>query len=204
MLTDRQLAAAFEMEREQGGVEFKAAGPRTNRLLVAKVIRAMLAMSNRRDGGYVIIGFEDNGGRIKPVGVSEEDIASWTYDALADAVSRYAEPSVAFDLSIVALKGLNFVVIEVGEFTEVPILCRRDHNDERGRLVLREGACYVRPRRKPETMEVATYADMRDLVDLAVEKGVRRFLATTARVGLRAEPWDTAEQDYHKQSEDFS
>ena len=75
------------------------------------------------------------------------------------------------------------MVIQVEEFADVPVLCKRDYPD-----VLRAGACYVRPRRKPETTDIPTYADMRDLLDLAIEKGVRRLLAQAQRAGLFVPP----------------
>ena len=75
------------------------------------------------------------------------------------------------------------MVIHVEEFADVPVLCKRAYDD-----VLRDGACYVRPRRKPETTDIPTYADMRDLLDLAIEKGVRRLLAQAQRAGLAVPP----------------
>jgi len=81
----------------------------------------------------------------------------------------------------------------VEEFSDVPVLCKRDYDD-----LLRAGACYVRPRRKPETTEIPTQADMRDLLDLATEKGVTRFLERAKGVGLFISPTietSTSDQD---------
>ena len=44
------------------------------------------------------------------------------------------------------------------------------------------------PRRKPETTEIPTYADMRDLLDLATQKAVSRLLAHAQRTGLAVPP----------------
>ncbi len=51
-------------------------------------------------------------------------------------------------------------------------------------IILREGARYVRRRGKPETSEIPTQSEMRELLDLAIEKGVRRFIARARAVGL--------------------
>ena len=67
----------------------------------------------------------------------------------------------------------------VEEFSDIPVLCKRSYDN-----VLRDGACYVRTRRKPETSEIPTQADMRDLLDLAIDKGVSKFLNRAQRVGL--------------------
>ena len=67
----------------------------------------------------------------------------------------------------------------MAEFDDIPVLCKRAYGN-----VLRDGACYVRPRRKPETSEIPTQADMRDLLDLATEKEVRKYLERAQRLGL--------------------
>jgi predicted HTH transcriptional regulator len=202
MLTDEQLSEALAVGREQSAIEFKGPGARSDRRLVAQVIRAMLAMSNRRYGGHVIVGVVDDGRRLDPIGVSSDDVLTWTFDTLADVVARFAEPSIAFDLRIARVDNRELVVIEVMEFDEVPTICRRDFNDK-NKLLLREGACYVRPRRKPETVEVATYADMRDLIELASEKNVRRFMSTAQRAGLRVSSQQADREAYDQQSQEF-
>lgn len=58
--------------------------------------------------------------------------------------------------------------------------------------MLRKGACYVRPRRKPETTEIPTQEDMRDLLDLAAEKRLRKNLERVSRAGGVIIPFQTA------------
>jgi predicted HTH transcriptional regulator len=202
MLTDQQLAEAMAFGREQSAIEFKSPGPRSSRRLLAQVIRAMLGMSNRRDGGYVVIGVRDNGKQLFPDGLDASDLPTWAYDHLADSVASHVDPSIQFDVRVARLDVRDFVIVHVSEFAEVPILCRRGYSDGK-ETVLREGACYIRPRRKPETMEVGTYADMRDLLDLASEKLARRFLATAGRTGLRPAQRRNDRAAFDRQIEDF-
>ena len=61
----------------------------------------------------------------------------------------------------------------------LPVLCKRAYQE-----VLRSGACYVRSRRKPETSELLTQADMRDLLELATYKRLQAWLALFQRLGL--------------------
>jgi len=152
----------------------------------------MLAMANHRDGGVVVVGVEEEAsGALCPVGVSKDDLATWKHDHLADAAATHTDPPLQFDLQVCPLDGLDFLVIEVKEFSDTPVLCKK-HRTYAGQVVLREGACYIRPRRKPESVEVCTYADMRDLLDLATEKALRRFLRTahSAGIGVDAAPTD--------------
>jgi predicted HTH transcriptional regulator len=171
------------LAHEIRGLEFKGPGRSTDRRLFAQVVKAVLGMANRRDGGRVVVGVEDLGDSLHPVGLDVTQLATWNYDDVADRIATYADPSVAFDLEVTEYNGRSYVVIQVEEFADVPVLCKRAYDD-----VLRDGACYVRPRRKPETTDIPTYADMRDLLDLAVEKGVRRLLAQVQRVGLTVPP----------------
>jgi len=189
--------------REQHGVEFKRGGSRkTDKRLLAKVIRAVLSMANRRDGGRVIVGVaEDNVGNLISNGILEEDLQSWKHDNLADSVAEYADPSVSFETEIFVFEGKNFLLIEVDEFEDIPVICKKDFEN-----VLRSGACYVRARRKPETVEIPTQADMRDLLDLAIDKGVRKFVSRAERSGLKLFSEQVAPPDeklFNKQLEDF-
>ena len=178
-MTDQEFAQILELEHEASGIEFKGPGRRDNRQLFAQVVRAVLGMANRRDGGKVIIGVEDNGGVLTPVGLIEDDLMTWRYDDIADGIATYADPSVSFDLEVNEYNGNQYVVLEIDEFADIPVLCKRDYQG-----VLRNGACYMRSRRKPETAELPTQEDMRDLLELATEKKLRERLAQLERVGL--------------------
>ena len=180
---DEDFIKIMGLGQELNGVEFKSPGPMSNRRLVMQVIKAILGMSNRRDGGKIIIGVGDNQGVLNPIGLTPLELSEWTPDAVADQVANYADPNATFTLEKREYEGNSYVVLAVEEFSDVPVLCKRDYGD-----VLRAGACYVRPRRKPETTEIPTQADMRDLLDLAIEKGVTRFLERARRVGLFISP----------------
>lgn len=178
-MTEEQFAELIAFGREQPGVEFKGPGVRTDKHFLAKVIRAVIGMANRRDGGLVVVGVEERGGRLEPTGLSAEQLSTWAYDHFADKVATYADPNVSFDLETVVFGGNNFLAIHVREFDEIPVLCKKDYPD-----VLRDGACYVRTRRKPETAEARSHVDMRELLDLATEKSLRKFLRRAHAVGI--------------------
>ena len=160
-MTDEEFARIVELGHELSGVEVKSPGPISNRRLVAQVIKAVLGMCNRRDGGIVIVGVEDNQGVLNPVGLAESEIAGWNFDAVADQVARYADPSASFTLDIKQHEGSAYVVLEVEEFVDIPVLCKRSYGD-----VLRDGAYYVRTRRKPETSEIPTQAEMPEICSI--------------------------------------
>lgn len=178
-MTSTELAELVAVGYERRGVEFKPGGRRTDAHLFARVVRSILGMANRRDGGLVVVGVsEDQAGRLSITGVPQSDLGSWIYDDIKAGLAPYADPYVSLDVETVAVDSMSVVVITVHEFEEFPVLCRRDYQN-----ILRDGACYVRPFRKPETSEIPTSADMRELLDLAVTKSTRRFIQRMAAAG---------------------
>ena len=142
-------------------------------------------MSNRRDGGLVILGVDDK--TLDAVGLNDKDLATWSnYDVLSASVNQYTNPSVSFDLDPPLIyKSKNIIIIQVREFDEIPILCSQDYGvPSKNAPTLRRGACYVRSRNKPETAEIPSQEEMRELLELAVDKGVRRFITRAQKAGL--------------------
>ena len=182
-MTEREFEDILALGHERRGTEFKGPGPRTDKSFFARVARAALGMANRQDGGLIIIGVEDKSGAIKPVGLNATDLATWNHDEVSTSLAAYADPSVNFDRQVLDYKGNNYVILKVHEFEEIPVLCRQDYikGDD---VILRKGACYVRSRHKPETSEIPSQEDMRDLLDLATDKGVRKFVARAVKSGL--------------------
>jgi predicted HTH transcriptional regulator len=182
-LSSEDIRALIAFGREQSGVEFKSAGDRSDPALRGRVIRGMLAMANRRDGGTVIVGVREEPTGLRLDGLDAMQITSWKHDSLSDTVAEYADPRIGFDSYPIAVDGHALLVIEVREFSEVPVICKRTMQEGKT-LVLRDGAMYVRSNRKPESREVASYDEMRELLDIATDKGVRAFVSRARGAGL--------------------
>jgi hypothetical protein len=181
VLTQEEFESILQYGRETRAIEFKGPGTADELRHLAPIIRAMLAMANRRDGGRIVVGVVEQSGVCNSVGLSNDELASWSdHDSISDRVAVYADPSIDFTIREMSNSaGQRFVVLEVGEFDSVPVICRKSYDN-----VLADGACYVRPRRKPESVPVRSAADMRDLIELATEKELRRILGTTRRAGV--------------------
>jgi predicted HTH transcriptional regulator len=191
MTSDEFLAVVGLGERP--GVEFKNARSRKDRN-VSEVIRAVIGMANRRDGGMVIVGVKDDG---EIQGLTPEQVASWEKaDDVRQTIAPYVDPHAYVDVAVISLPGaptLRCVVLQVQEFDQVPVLCAKSATDLKGELVLRQGACYVRSRQLPSTTEIADHAQFRELLDLAIDKGVREFVRRSRSAGLEAD--NTTDQD---------
>jgi predicted HTH transcriptional regulator len=196
----RQIIYAGSEERNR---EYKQSFPwvrSSHGRSMAKVAKSILAMSNLSDGGHIVIGVQEVSemeGRYELVGVQSEHLETYSSDTIADFVRSYADPYAKLDSSVVSFEGLDFVVISVSSFDETPVICKRSYAN-----ILSEGVIYIRSRSgRPRSEPVTLYADMRKLMDLAVDRGVQSFLRRQSRIGAY-ETDDTEEFD--KQLEDFS
>lgn len=173
---------------ERPGVKFKNARARGDNNLV-EIVRAVIGMANRRDGGLILVGVENSG---NVTGLTEAQVASWeTADHVRQSIAPYVDPHAYVDVDVVILtEGAptqRCVVLKVYEFDQVPVLCAKSANDAHGHEVLRLGACYVRSRQLPSTTEIADHAEFRELLDLAIDKGVREFLRRSRAAGLEVD-----------------
>lgn len=181
MLSAAEIEESLRFEHERRGFELKGPGRRDELDFFVKVVRAVLGLGNLRDGGHVVIGIDDKDPASLGPGLAEEELESWiTYDEVARGLAVYADPPIGFEIGAVELSsGATVVVIEVAEFADLPHICQKAYE---GRL--RQGAIYVRPRKVPETSEIASHVEMRELIDLAIEKGLRAYIATAERAGV--------------------
>jgi len=178
VLTPDQLRTAIAFGREQRGIEFKGPGKRTDKAFMGKVVRAMLGMANKQGGGFVIIGVTDDGTSLTPAGLSADELATWSYDDLASSASNYADPYVDFAVKSVDVDGKTYAVVEVQQFDELPVICKRSLDQ-----ILRDGAVYARPRGKIETVECPSHVEMREILEAAAEKSAKQMLARQERLG---------------------
>lgn len=181
MLTKEELESALSTGYEGRGLELKGPGKSDERHFLAKIARAALSLGNLRDGGHVVIGINDGNPQDMLPGLSDDELASWiVYDDVSGRLAAYCDPPVSFDLAQLNLStGVNVVVIQLHEFADIPHLCAREYPD-----VLRAGALYVRSRKMPETAEVASSVEMREILDLAAEKRLRAYIETAERAGV--------------------
>ena len=174
-----ELAVPIDLGREDRSLEYKES--RSWNDLKDKIAKTALGMANIRDGGTIIIGVSQRSGSLVPQGMSQGDIDTYDADEVQAYVNRFADPYVRLEMYAVPRNVQRFIAIVVHEFDEVPVVCRRNG------VGLRQGAVYTRSYRMPETCEVPSQTEMREIIDMATDKGVRRFLERSRRAGLLTE-----------------
>jgi len=165
-MTTEELELKLEAQAERQNLDFKA----NCSWDVNRFAKHILAMSNLRDGGYIIIGIEDK--RLKRQGVSNENILSYNTDIMKDQMTQFCDPFVDFMVSFPKdNKGKNYVVIKVFPFREIPVICRKDDSN----AGVSAGIIYYRNNnRRIESAPISNSYDMRDIIETATLRMIQR------------------------------
>ena len=173
--------------REERNLEYKSTMSWADASVRGKICKAIMAMTNLRDGGDIVIGVEriaDDSYASR--GMALGDFESFVYDNVAEWANEYAAPFVEFSLDKIApeIEGerRRFIVIRVQEFLDVPVVCRKSG------VGLRPGGFYTRTRRKHETADVSGEPELREILDLAIYKGMRKQRGLIKELGFDAQP----------------
>jgi predicted HTH transcriptional regulator len=180
------LIEILKYGRESRNIDYKLTYSWESQEHRLKLVKTILGMTNTRDGGHIVIGVKDESFSL--IGMPDNDYNSFDYDTIAAFVHNYSDPYVAFNLHKFEYEGKKFIVFEVKEFEEIPVICSKDSPQTR------KGALYTRSRRIPETVELPSQSEMRELIEIATEKGLRNFFRKAELAGLKV----------HKESDDIA
>ena len=86
-------------------------------------------------------------------------------------MTAYADPHVNFTVDFQKDRnGIEFLIIKIYEFTDVPVICKKDCKDTKN------GTIYYRnSNRRVESAAISNSHDMRNLIELASIKMMRKF-----------------------------
>lgn len=189
------LEGLINYPNEERWLEFKHSTPWSNRRFRAKIVKTILGLSNVRNGGWIIIGKDNDG---TPSGMSQVDFDSYNQDDMKTIVDNYADPLARFDLLPFTNGGLRFLIIKVYEFDEIPVVCKKEYS-----AIMRKGALYTRSTGKPETIEVPSQTEMREILKMAKTKAVRLWFEEMAEVGAPIPPVGDSDDRYKEEISDL-
>lgn len=132
-MTPEEFAQILKLGHETQGIEFKGPFARSDKEQFAEVVRAVLGMANRRDGGLVVIGVDEHddgtgtGTRLLAKGLTAVEREGWDHDAVLSIVNSYADPFVDLDVEPFEVDSKHFVALRVHEFAEFPVLCKKQY-----------------------------------------------------------------------------
>jgi hypothetical protein len=188
---DNEILELILHGREERNLEYKSG--ENWRDIKFKIIKTILAMSNIRDGGTIVIGVSQSRDAFIPSGFSLTDLDSYSQDTIAANANEFSDPYTEVIVMKVPHEGKNFVVIQVEEFSELPVICKKDGDG------LRKGAIYTRPRRMHETAEIPSQTEARELLDIATEKSIRSTYARIRRANLEVSEPEPSDGLFEKQ-----
>ncbi|PEX44006.1 ATP-binding protein [Bacillus thuringiensis] len=192
----QNLISLIQFGRETRNVEFKTTYDWNNPQHKAKIVKTILGMSNVRDGGHLILGVEEINDSFIPRGMSQNDWDLLNQDDVMAHVNNFADPYVEFTVHKIQHDGMLFVIFEIDEFKEIPVVCKRQ-----GEQGLKQGTLFTRSRRMAETVAVPSQSEMREILDIAIEKGVRKFQERISRTGLIIQSESTDENRFNAELE---
>jgi len=168
---------------EQRNCEFKSAN-KWDGDFKFKIVRAILCMANKKNGGSVIIGVDENKDNCVFTinGLDESMASSYKGDEVMQFVNdRYADPSIS--LTVQKLKeestAKTLINIHVSEFESIPISCKKDYKE-----ILQTGKIYSRSFSKQECTSNLSSEELREIIDLAKEKAVKKEIAHLQDIGV--------------------
>jgi len=172
-LTEIKIQEILQGNAESLNTEFKATFDfNTNVWMREKLIRSIFAMSNTRDGGFIVIGIEEKTDKILNfTGIKDEHLLTFKGDDLKAKVESFSSSSVNYEMGVGSYKGDNYIVVSITEFPVSPIICRR--NGEHKDKILEEGAMYVRTLKdKPSSVKLSNPVDVQDFIDRVADKQI--------------------------------
>lgn len=156
-------------------VDYKSARPAPSEPRPrAELAKHVIGLSNRKDGGYLLIGVEDS--TLVPTGLGDAEVASWDAARIHPWLATFAAPAPVVQVIRGSLEdGKVLVALRVLPFDEQPLVCTKTVLDTRNRPITREGSIYIR-NEVTQTREVSTEAEMRELLGRAYVKRGERLL----------------------------
>ena len=153
----------------------------------AALAKDIAAFANSRNGGSIVIGKKQKElGGFDPVGVTEEQAATFDTTKVAQWVNNRFSPPIRLVCYPQEVDGRLFVVIDVLEFDDMPIMCVKSFQGPNSKEhILREQTIYVR-NANAESVPVGV-KELPALIGLATRKRGDEMLASLDAM-LRGRP----------------
>jgi hypothetical protein len=181
---------------ESRAVEYKASMPWED--IKYSIARAALGLANHRDGGVIVVGVRTIAGdRLEATGMDPETLASYQQDDVHDFINKFAQTSMNLNAEVLEYEGSQFYVIEVGQFAAIPVISKKSSPPEHQGAGVRKDTIYARPSGKVETRP-ATAEDLQEILELAADVALRRYLERARRVGINVTAGQPVDGEFYQ------
>ncbi|HEY5695348.1 MAG TPA: RNA-binding domain-containing protein [Candidatus Saccharimonadales bacterium] len=154
----------------------------------ARTIRAVLAFTNSRGAGTLIIGVnDDTHGNLDFVGCTPEQMASFNdLDKVQECINKYSSEPLSYTIKLFAVEKEDgserqFVAIQINEFGKYPTLCIQDwpkgqRQLPKSKYKLIRDDMYVRGLKGKPSSKKATELELRRILDMVEDKNEERLV----------------------------
>lgn len=140
---------------------------RSHRDAKLEITKDILAMANTQDGGRIVFGVRD--GDFEVVGLSNEAYDSFDTTPVNQFLHNYADPTFTCSVIKQEIEGKKVVVIDIPEFSEVPIVCKQSANSSSNTEILKKGAVYIRTK-DCSSEPISTADEMRSILAIGLTR----------------------------------
>ena len=183
-IVDPIIKGIIDYPSESRAVELKPSIPWNDvdqQEQVQDIVKSIVGMSNIRDGGKIVLGVRQNSDKTFEVtGMTDEDLQTYDQEKIYQDARNFGKPEPRFEIRSMKYNGKFFIVFLVQEFLYSSIICRKSGKNL-GKEPLVKGALYIRTH-KPETKRVDDETEMREIIDLAIDKELERFSTKKQKV----------------------
>lgn len=162
---------------ENQNVEFKA-GNKCSGDFKCKIAIAIIAFSNTRGGGTLLIGIDNQSRTI--TGLSDEDFNSYDVTDISSYLKDRCSSIPKFYITKLMVDKKNIVIITVEEFNVQPIIIRADIASDQ-RSYAKAGEILIR-NSSSSTTRIQTYEEMNDLLSLAISRKSEELLSQMRKI----------------------
>ncbi|MDV5998648.1 putative DNA binding domain-containing protein [Kocuria rhizophila] len=191
---DREKLVELLQLPEQTHLEFKSELDLTTKRDELNFVKDAVSMSNRPPGGYILVGVNDDGALVLPIGTIA-DRARFDGARLGDTIRKYIEGEVHVTSQVHEVDGHEAVLIYLPHHRDglpVPMSKLGQFQEQNGKqvVVFREGDVLVREGAKNTPLRHAHWNDLLSLRDQRLREEARAHvdsliadLATAMRAG---------------------
>jgi hypothetical protein len=185
------LTTLVQYPEETATAEYKSAiafDPTTD--FGGKLIKHILGLANA-GGGYIVIGFreEASGKLATDPGMNGSVCGLYETTRLSQSVDSYLASGQRIELKVhkIEANSTTYPVISIQGFAESPLFCGRDFKGRDGKMILKEGAIYIRDV-AAKTVIIAGPNEFRTLLQVAVRRRqgevLNQFRSLLSEMGL--------------------
>lgn len=167
-MTNEDLNILLEMRSESARIDYKESlnWKVATKAEKCQIVKDILAMANYPGGGKLIFGVRD--ADYEPIGLNDDDYNSFDVTTLNQFIHQYSDPKINCRVFKNKIDDKKYVILEINEFDNMPIICKKDMTTDDGKTILQKGAIYTR-KESAESSKIDSSEEMKDVINRALK-----------------------------------